>query len=108
MSKGNAQAEATLKRLRKQEQNCVCPNCGTYNQFGFGNVCVKFKTFVCDHCKSSHQAISHRCKSVTMSTWTMEEVQELSTQRGGGNLAASHTWLLHAPNYGERYDIYSV
>ena len=105
MSTGNAQAEAALKRLRKLEQNCVCPNCGTYNQFGFGNVCVKFKTFVCDNCKSSHQAISHRCKSVTMSTWTMEEVQELSTQRGGGNLAASHTWLLHAPNYGERYNL---
>lgn len=104
MSKGNTQAEATLKRIRKQEQNCVCPNCGTHNQFGFGNVCVKFKTFVCDNCKSSHQAISHRCKSVTMSTWNMEEVQELTTQRGGGNLAACHTWLLHAPNYGERYD----
>lgn len=82
----------------------VCPNCGTYNQFGFGNVCVKFKTFVCDLCKSSHQAISHRCKSITMSTWTMEEVQELIVQRCGGNHAALQTWLLHAPNCGERYD----
>ena len=37
-----------------------------------------------------------------MSTWTMEEVQELTIQRAGGNYAALQTWLLHAPNYGER------
>ena len=106
MSTGNAQAEAALKRLRKLEQNCVCPNCGTHNQFGFGNVCVKFKTFVCDNCKSSHQAISHRCKSVTMSTWNMEEVQELTAQRGGGNLAACHACTLLPETSCEHMNLY--
>ena len=65
-------------------------------------VCVKYKTFVCDLCKTSHQAISHRVKSLTMSAWTMEEVNELSDENGGGNDAARHIWLSGAPNYGQR------
>lgn len=32
-------------------------------------------------------------QSVTMSNWTMEEVQQLADQRGGGNLVARATWL---------------
>ncbi len=48
-----ASAENILKKLRKLETNMTCPNCGTPAQagVGFGNVCVKFKTFVCDLCK---------------------------------------------------------
>jgi hypothetical protein len=40
---------------------------------------VKYSTFVCDMCKTSHQAISHRCKSVSMSTWTLAEVNALTS-----------------------------
>jgi len=64
---------------------------------------VKFKTFVCDLCKTSHQAISHRVKSISMSTWTIEEVKELSGEMKGGNDAARHNWLQNAPAIGERY-----
>lgn len=32
-------------------------------------------------------------QSVTLSNWTMEEVQQLTDQRGGGNLVARATWL---------------
>ena len=80
-------AEAVLKKLRRLETNMVCPNCGTnaVPGVGFGNVCVKFKTFICDLCKTSHQAISHRVKSFSMSTWTMDEVLDLSIERHGGN-----------------------
>jgi Putative GTPase activating protein for Arf len=83
----------------------ICPNCGTPAQpgIGFGNICVKFKTFICDLCKTSHQAISHRVKSSSMSTWTMEEVMELTTENKGGNEVALHVWLANAPRFGERY-----
>ena len=64
---------------------------------------MKFKTFVCDLCKTSHQAISHRVKSISMSTWTIEEVKELSGEMKGGNDAARHNWLQNAPAIGERY-----
>ena len=37
-----------------------------------------------------------------MSTWTMEEANELSDEMGGGNDAARHTWLSNAPNCGSR------
>jgi ribosomal protein L44E len=45
--------ETRLKKLRKLDVNTVCPNCGTRAQpgIGFGNVCVKFSTFICDYCK---------------------------------------------------------
>jgi hypothetical protein len=55
-------------------------------------------------CKTSHQAISHRVKSASMSTWTMDEVHELTNERSGGNDAARHVWLLNAPPYGQRYN----
>ncbi len=64
---------------------------------------MKFKTFICDLCKTSHQAISHRVKSISMSTWTIEEVKELSGEMNGGNDAARHNWLQNAPAIGERY-----
>jgi hypothetical protein len=105
MSAKSNPAETLLKKLRKLDQNMVCPNCDTAAQVGvgFGNVCVKFKTFICDLCKTSHQAISHRVKSITMSNWTMDEVNELLDVNGGGNRAARHVWLFSAPPPGGRY-----
>jgi rubredoxin len=57
MSKStNNSPETRLKKLRRLETNMTCPNCGTQAQagIGFGNVCVKFKTFVCDSCKFNY------------------------------------------------------
>jgi hypothetical protein len=95
-----ADPEALLKNIRKLPANKICPNCGSASEFGFGNVCVKFNSFVCDMCKTSHQAISHRVKSITMSTWTMDEVRALEDENGGGNDACRHVWLANAPNCG--------
>jgi hypothetical protein len=107
MSKPATQSpEAVLKKLRRLDGNMRCPNCDSRaaQGIGFGNICVKYKTFVCDMCKTSHQAISHRVKSVSMSTWTMDEVRELMDEYGGGNDAARHTWLANAPPCGSRYN----
>jgi len=106
MSDESKRAEDLLKKLRRLPENSACPNCGTQapHGIGFGNICVKFKTFVCDLCKTSHQAISHRVKSVTMSTWTIDEVMELTKQRLGGNQVARHVWLSKAPNFGGKYN----
>lgn len=95
--------EALLKQLRKLPENKICPNCGTASEFGFGSVCVKYNYFVCDLCKTSHQAISHRVKSITMSTWTIEEVRQLEDHHGGGNAACRHVWLANAPGFGGKY-----
>ncbi|OQR92097.1 hypothetical protein ACHHYP_04058 [Achlya hypogyna] len=86
-------AEAVLNTIRKLEANKACANCDTIAKFGHSNVCDKFKTFVCNNCKSAHQSYSHRVKSVTMSNWTMEEVDALKEENGGGNAVARRTWL---------------
>jgi hypothetical protein len=90
-------AEDKVKRLAKLKCNTICPNCGTEKKFGFATVCIKFFTFVCNECKSSHQAISHRCKSITMSSWTDDEVSELERK---GNDYCLRTWLKNAPPCG--------
>jgi hypothetical protein len=90
-------AEQTVRKLSKKPANCICANCGTHKKLGFGSVCIKFHTFVCNNCKSSHQAISHRCKSLTMSSWSDAEVEEL---RRKGNDYARRTWLKNAPPVG--------
>ncbi|CAB9506752.1 ArfGap [Seminavis robusta] len=90
-------AEERVKQLAKLKTNTICPNCGNQKKFGFGTVCIKFLTFVCNECKSSHQAISHRCKSLTMSSWSNDEVEALAR---GGNLMARRTWLKNAPPEG--------
>lgn len=91
-------AELKVKKLARLPGNTRCANCGTCRKFGFSTVCIKYYTFVCNNCKSSHQAISHRCKSLTMSSWTDEEAMELQRK---GNDYARRTWLKNAPPVGQ-------
>jgi hypothetical protein len=90
---GDSNALALLQQLRKLPTNRICVNCDTETKLGFGSVCSKYNTFVCDLCKTSHQAFSHRCKSITMSHFAMEEVDQLKEENGGGNVAARAKWL---------------
>jgi len=94
----SAAAEKKIKKLARLYSNTVCANCGITKKFGFSTVCIKYFTFVCNNCKSSHQAISHRCKSLTMSSWTDAEVAELERK---GNDYARRTWLKNAPPIGQ-------
>lgn len=84
-------AEKELDRVRREPANKVCPNCLKEDKLGFDAVCFQFKTFVCTTCKSSHQAYSHRCKSVRMSNWTRDEVEALKAENGGGARDAPRT-----------------
>ena len=90
-------AELKVKKLARLPSNTCCANCGTSKKCGYSNICIKYFTFVCNNCKSSHQAISHRCKSLTMSSWTDQEVAELQMK---GNDYARRTWLKNAPPIG--------
>eukprot|EP00966_Prymnesium_polylepis_P307726 7111172-Prymnesium_polylepis.1 len=51
-----------LNKLRRLPENKKCGSCNYEDRMGFKNVCMKFKIFICDDCKSAHQAYSHRCK----------------------------------------------
>lgn len=48
-------AEQNVRKLARLPGNSKCPNCGTTKKFGFSTVCIKYHTFVCNNCKSSHQ-----------------------------------------------------
>ena len=99
MASNLTRAEQKIRKLARVPGNTVCANCGNEKKFGWSSICIKYLTFVCNECKSSHQAISHRCKSTTMSAWTDEEVDKLEQQ--GGNDVARRTWLKHAPPTGQ-------
>uniref|UniRef100_A0AAV1TSR2 Arf-GAP domain-containing protein n=1 Tax=Peronospora matthiolae TaxID=2874970 RepID=A0AAV1TSR2_9STRA len=88
-----AAAETAVNALKKLEANKTCVNCGAYNRFGHQNVCEKVRAFVCSTCKSAHQSFSMRVKSVSMSNWTMDEVDALREANGGGNVVAAQVWL---------------
>jgi len=90
--------ERELQRLRKLPENRICPNCLKEDRIGFKGVCMAFKTFICNDCKSAHQSFSHRTKSVDMSVWKMDEVRVLDERNGGGNRAAQRLWLAHVPD----------
>eukprot|EP00584_Thalassiosira_punctigera_P025883 CAMPEP_0172578432 /NCGR_PEP_ID=MMETSP1067-20121228/138733_1 /TAXON_ID=265564 ORGANISM="Thalassiosira punctigera, Strain Tpunct2005C2" /NCGR_SAMPLE_ID=MMETSP1067 /ASSEMBLY_ACC=CAM_ASM_000444 /LENGTH=489 /DNA_ID=CAMNT_0013371129 /DNA_START=34 /DNA_END=1503 /DNA_ORIENTATION=- len=89
--------ESAVKKLARLPSNCICANCGTTSKYGFSTVCIKYLTFVCNACKSSHQAVSHRCKSLTMSSWDQGEVLKLKIH---GNDYARRVWLANAPPVG--------
>lgn len=89
--------EQAIKSLSRLPPNTTCPNCGTFSKYGFSTVCIKYHTFVCNACKTSHQAVSHRCKSLTMSSWDAVEVLLLKTR---GNEYARRVWLGNAPEIG--------
>jgi len=91
-------AEKEVRRLRQLPENLTCPNCQKESEHGFGAICVPFKTFICDECKSAHQSFSHRTKSVAGSFWKMEEVRALDGRNGGGNALARKTWLGAVPD----------
>ena len=80
---------------------------------GFPSVCVKFKTFVCSKCKSSHQSFSHRVKHYSMSSFTLQEVEGFKDENGGGNAYARRTYFAKLreessawPCDGDTLDIY--
>eukprot|EP00899_Mesostigma_viride_P012637 jgi/Mesvir1/21374/Mv20858-RA.1 len=59
-------------------------------------VCTNFNTFVCTACSGIHREFSHRIKSVSMASFTPEEVKAL--QEGGNKVAKAHffqTWSPH-------------
>ena len=91
------EAEAAVKKLSRLPENCICANCGTTSRYGFSSVCIKYLTFVCNLCKTAHQAVSHRCKSLSMSSWDQGEVLKLKKH---GNAHARKVWLAMAPQPG--------
>ncbi|KAH7677512.1 putative GTPase-activating protein [Dioscorea alata] len=70
--------EKIIRGLLKLPPNRNCINC---NSLGPQYVCTNFWTFVCTICSGIHREFTHRVKSVSMSKFTLKEVEAL--QKGG-------------------------
>ncbi|XP_039027119.1 probable ADP-ribosylation factor GTPase-activating protein AGD14 [Hibiscus syriacus] len=79
--------EKIIRSLMKLPSNLRCINC---NSQGPQYVCTNFWTFVCSTCGGIHREFSHRVKSVSMSTFTAEDVKGL---REGGNEHAKQVYF---------------
>ncbi|XP_039127985.1 probable ADP-ribosylation factor GTPase-activating protein AGD14 isoform X3 [Dioscorea cayenensis subsp. rotundata] len=74
--------EKIIRGLLKLPPNRNCINC---NSLGPQYVCTNFWTFVCTICSGIHREFTHRVKSVSMSKFTLKEVEAL--QKGGNQRA---------------------
>jgi hypothetical protein len=76
-----------IKEIRKEDANKVCFNC---KEKGPAYLNTTHYTFVCTQCAGIHREFNHRVKSVTVSTFSDDEVAHLVK---GGNAAAAKMWL---------------
>ncbi|GAQ90562.1 GTPase-activating protein [Klebsormidium nitens] len=86
-AKATEQLEAKVKALGKLPENRACINCGSK---GSQSVCTTFSTFVCIPCSGVHREFTHRIKSMSMSSWTSDEVRALEE---GGNETARQIYF---------------
>mmetsp|Transcript_44779 Transcript_44779/g.87770 ORF Transcript_44779/g.87770 Transcript_44779/m.87770 type:complete len:290 (+) Transcript_44779:46-915(+) len=84
-----------LREVRMVKANKSCLDCGAK---GATTVVCNTNTFVCTECSGIHREINHRIKSISMSTFSMEEVLAL---QAGGNSVGKKYWLATFGNSGD-------
>jgi len=83
----NKKNEQFIKDLIKVEENNKCFDC-TSNKITHVNLSIN--TFVCSECEGFLREINHRIKSISLSTFSPEELYNL---QNGGNKKAKKIWL---------------
>ena len=104
-------------------ENRRCANCEKESDvFGWKNICMPYKTFVCSTCKSAHQSFSHRVKvraligddpciasltrpslisafpqEINQSNFDAADLRGLKPANGGSNDAARRSYLARLP-----------
>ena len=76
-----------IEDLRKLQQNKKCFDCG---HSGTTYAVVDIGVFVCSICAGIHREFSHRVKGISMSNFSVAEVDKLKSL---GNEKAAQTWL---------------
>ncbi|CAM9592848.1 unnamed protein product [Hapterophycus canaliculatus] len=91
---GNRKAERLEKKLQSQLRACQkepgnkrCADCTErLPQY----IISDFNTFVCTACSGIHREFSHRVKSISLATFTEEEVAAV---KAGGNDASNKLYM---------------
>eukprot|EP00475_Leptophrys_vorax_P026812 TRINITY_DN380_c0_g1_i1.p1 TRINITY_DN380_c0_g1~~TRINITY_DN380_c0_g1_i1.p1 ORF type:complete len:722 (-),score=228.60 TRINITY_DN380_c0_g1_i1:117-2282(-) len=76
-----------IRAIKKLAHNSTCFDCGAR---GPTYVNTTINTFVCGECSGILRSLNHRLKSLSMSSFSLEELAGLIS---GGNSAAKRTWL---------------
>jgi len=80
---------AKLRELAKKPSNKKCFDCGMVGIHS-NVVLAPYNVFVCTTCAGLHRGLSHKVKTISMTSFTKEEIQAMET---GGNKKAAATWL---------------
>eukprot|EP01047_Picozoa_sp_COSAG01_P119367 COSAG01_NODE_48077_length_384_cov_0.891228_1_plen_84_part_10 len=80
--------KASLAKITKLPDNKRCFDCNARGRPQYV-VADPYWTFVCTACSGLHRELSHRVLSITLHTFTKEQIKQLET---GGNLAAEAQW----------------
>ncbi|KAL9256207.1 putative ADP-ribosylation factor GTPase-activating protein AGD14, partial [Drosera capensis] len=86
-SKEDDRIEKIIRGLLRLGENRRCINC---NSLGPQYVCTTFWTIVCTNCSGVHREFTHRVKSISMATFSTEEVNAL---QAGGNERARQIYF---------------
>lgn len=91
MAAAKAQDAFLLERLRAfQRSDKANKRCADCTEVGPTYVCLNFGTLVCSSCSGLHREFGHRIKGISMSKWTLEEVEEIEKV---GNARAAERWM---------------
>lgn len=91
-AKQHERNEKNLRNLSKLPSNRICMDCPQKGPHLY--ICLNFNTFICSNCSGLHRKFpGHRVKSISLSTFTNDEVQAI--EASGGNEAARNLWLYH-------------
>ena len=77
-----------LARIVKLPENKKCFDCAGRGRTAY--VVMPLWTFVCTGCSGVHREFSHRVLSITLHSFTKEQIDQLEA---GGNSAAQARWL---------------
>jgi len=87
-TKKQEQLTEDVRKIRKlNPANMICADCP---KRATSNVCIDFASFVCQECAGIHRKFNHRIKSISIATFTQDEVDKL---QNGGNEVCNLKYL---------------
>jgi len=79
--------EEVIAIRKSNPANMICADCPKRST---SNVCIDFASYMCQECAGIHRKFNHRIKSISIATFTHEDVEKL---KKGGNQICNKKYL---------------